>query len=152
MSRAARRVIDLDKIAKLARARRLQDPFHSVDTLRNHLETWWSFKFNRPLKDPLLKEYALEELIYEFFVHFYADPENDPLKEAQKAKAEQSDMEWAQKMLTKGIPGLGTGAPPPEPKPEPPKAPAPSGPEAPPEAPQTQAPPDLPDLSTSFER
>lgn len=31
------------------------------------LQSWWSRIYNRPLKDPLLSEYTLEELIYEFY-------------------------------------------------------------------------------------
>lgn len=30
------------------------------------LQFWWSKTYSRPLKDPLLKEYTLEELYYEF--------------------------------------------------------------------------------------
>lgn len=31
------------------------------------LQSWWSKTYNRPLKDPLLQEYTLEELLYEFY-------------------------------------------------------------------------------------
>lgn len=30
------------------------------------LQTWWSKTYNRPLKDPLLLEYTLDELYYEY--------------------------------------------------------------------------------------
>lgn len=30
------------------------------------LRSWWSKYYNRPLKDPLLQEYTLEELYYEY--------------------------------------------------------------------------------------
>jgi hypothetical protein len=31
------------------------------------LQSWWSRTYNRPLKDPLLLSYTLEELLYEFY-------------------------------------------------------------------------------------
>lgn len=31
------------------------------------LRSWWSSIYNRPLKDPLLDSYSLEELLYEFY-------------------------------------------------------------------------------------
>ena len=31
------------------------------------LKSWWSSTYNRPLKDPLLESYTVEELIYEFY-------------------------------------------------------------------------------------
>lgn len=31
------------------------------------LKSWWSTTYNRPLKDPLLESYTLEELLYEFY-------------------------------------------------------------------------------------
>ena len=31
------------------------------------LQSWWSRTYSRPLKDPLLQSYTLEELIYEFY-------------------------------------------------------------------------------------
>jgi hypothetical protein len=31
------------------------------------MQSWWSRTYNRPLKDPLLQTYTLEELLYEFY-------------------------------------------------------------------------------------
>ena len=31
------------------------------------LKSWWSTTYNRPLKDPLLESYTIEELLYEFY-------------------------------------------------------------------------------------
>jgi biopolymer transport protein ExbB/TolQ len=33
------------------------------------LKSWWSRTYSRPLKDPLLQEYTLEELYYEYRDH-----------------------------------------------------------------------------------
>ena len=34
--------------------------------LEDSLRSWWSKTYNRPLKDPLLQEYTIYELMYEF--------------------------------------------------------------------------------------
>src|ERR1700686_1993722 len=47
------------------------------------LKSWWSNTYNRPLKDPLLESYTLEELVYEFY---------DKI-ERQKAGEERSTQE-----------------------------------------------------------
>jgi hypothetical protein len=93
--------LNVDKLAKLARARRLQDPFGSLEALRNHLNNWWMLQYNRPLKDPILQTYTLQELVYEYFVHFYFQAENDPVKADKKAKAELEEIGWAQRVLSK---------------------------------------------------
>ena len=137
--RPKRRQLDVDKIARLARARRLQDPFHDLDTLRRHLCVWWSFKYTRPLKDPLLDQYTLEELIYEFYVHFYADPENDPLRARGAVVQDQADQDWARRMFKKVQAEQEAAT----------KAPAPAAATPPP--PAAAPPPDMPDLKTTFE-
>ncbi len=41
-----------------------------IDTeekLKLFLKSWWSKQYNRPLKDPLLLSYTIEELMYEFY-------------------------------------------------------------------------------------
>jgi hypothetical protein len=39
----------------------------SEEQLLLFLQSWWSRTYNRPLKDPLLLSYTLEELLYEFY-------------------------------------------------------------------------------------
>lgn len=51
----------------------------SEEQLLLYLQSWWSRTYNRPLKDPLLLTYTLEELIYEFYDRI----------ERQKAQQEQ---------------------------------------------------------------
>jgi len=46
------------------------------------LTYWWSKTYSRPMKDPLLKEYTLEELYYEF-------KEHSEREKAAKERAEQ---------------------------------------------------------------
>ena len=45
------------------------------------LHSWWSRTYNRPLKDPLLQQYTLEELYYEF----------KDRTEREKARLEQAE-------------------------------------------------------------
>jgi hypothetical protein len=60
--------------------------------------SWWSRKYTRPLKDPLLQEYTIEELLYEFHIHDardnayseYLELETDKIEEEK----EQETMDW----------------------------------------------------------
>jgi hypothetical protein len=79
----------------------------SEEQLVLYLQSWWSRLYNRPLKDPLLLEYSLEELLYEYFDR----------KEREKAKEEElkkiSDkmeddkekevLDWAEQMERKEL-------------------------------------------------
>ena len=64
--------------------------------------SWWSSHYNRPLKDPMLLEYTVEELAYEYFnvierrkaEEERIQAENDKIEEAKRQKAEN----WADQM------------------------------------------------------
>src|ERR1051325_2633480 len=92
------------------------------------LQSWWSRTYNRPLKDPVLLSYTLEELLYEFYdkierrkaeeerIH----SENDKIEEekeldARKSKAaaqekkpdsdptkDPANVAWMEEQLAKG--------------------------------------------------
>lgn len=74
---------------------------------RLFLTNWWCRQYNRPLKDPLLKQYTIEELAYEYYlvgeIAIYKDElinkENDRIKEEQY----QDDLDWADKMEAEEI-------------------------------------------------
>ena len=52
----------IDKLTyNIARA-----PLDTAATQFLFLRSWWSKYYNRPLKDPILQEYTLEELYYEY--------------------------------------------------------------------------------------
>lgn len=64
------------------------------------LKSWWSNLYNRPLKDPLLESYTLEELLYEFYDKMErqkADSER-VIKEADKMEEvkEKEVLDWAE--------------------------------------------------------
>ena len=64
------------------------------------LQSWWSTTYNRPLKDPILLSYTLEELLYEF----YDKAERRKVQEERldegtdkiEREKEQADLDWAE--------------------------------------------------------
>jgi hypothetical protein len=52
------------------------------------LQSWWSRIYNRPLKDPILQTYTLEELLYEYFNHIERE---EYAKEIQEEAEETKD-------------------------------------------------------------
>lgn len=91
----------VDQIKKLA-AYNARAPLDTEEQLQLFLQSWWSRTYNKPLKDPILLTYTLEELIYEFYDRIErtkADHErleqDDVRIEVDKEKA---DEDWAEKM------------------------------------------------------
>ena len=124
-----------EEVQKLARAHHIQDPLDNVETFTRFLQFWWSQKYNRPLKDPLLHSYTLEELAYEWLRHVYLRPDHDPKKELEKNIATEEEDEWIKAQLKKVIEKAQ------EPKPvEIEEKPA-----------EVVALPELPDISTKFD-
>jgi hypothetical protein len=66
------------------------------------LQSWWSRTYNRPLKDPLLESYTIEELLYEFYDRIerakayeeQLERESDKIEEEKDKEAE----DWAERM------------------------------------------------------
>lgn len=64
--------------------------------------SWWSNHYNRPLKDPVLLSYSLEELAYEYYSvqereaarDEFVQNESDKIEEAKLEEADQ----WADEM------------------------------------------------------
>lgn len=88
-----------ESIQKLAEAHALEDPASSANALTRFLKFWWVQKYSRPLKDPVLESYTLDELCYEFLRHFYADPANDPVKAREEQKKKSEEDSWIQQQL-----------------------------------------------------
>lgn len=70
--------------------------------LTKQLKSWWSRTYNRPLKDPLLLSYTLEELLYEYYDHIERDKYAGEIREEEtdridRAKAQKSE-DWADEM------------------------------------------------------
>lgn len=64
------------------------------------LKSWWSNHYNRPLKDPILESYSLEELLYEFYdkIERQKASEERAAKEADKMEEakEKEVLDWAE--------------------------------------------------------
>lgn len=64
------------------------------------LKSWWSNLYNRPLKDPLLESYTLEELLYEFYDRMERQKaaEERVAQEADKMEEakEKEVLDWAE--------------------------------------------------------
>jgi hypothetical protein len=119
-----------ESIRKIVIAQQLEDPASSVDSLFRFLRFWWCKTYNRPFKDPLLAEYTLDELTYEYLRHYFALPDNDPSKKIEAEQRQEDDEAWVKKMLAEAKAK----------KPEPVKP-----------VEKTQEVPNLPDISASFE-
>lgn len=148
--------LNWESIDRLAKAHRLIDPTASEDALFRALKIWWCVKFNRPLKDPMIASYTLDELVYEYLIHFYMNPDNDPSKKKEEEKAATDDEEWIKKQLQQlkaSDSKTGSGSPSGGNSPPGPVQPESTKPNRTPV--QVQEPdeivPELPDLSTSFE-
>lgn len=64
--------------------------------------SWWSDKYSRPLKDPILLSYTTEELAYEYYLSIERAKAESERIQAESDKIEeaklQEDDEWADKM------------------------------------------------------
>lgn len=75
---------------------------HTEDQLLLFLQSWWSRTYNRPLKDPLLLTYTLEELLYEFYDRIERIKAEEERLEQEDVKIEEDkdkvNEDWAEKM------------------------------------------------------
>jgi hypothetical protein len=66
------------------------------------LQSWWSRTYNRPLKDPLLQSYTLEELLYEFYDRIERTKAEEERLDQVDVKIEEdkekANEDWAEKM------------------------------------------------------
>jgi hypothetical protein len=95
------RLIDyqrLEHIRDIAR-HNARTEIYTEEQLLLFLQSWWSRTYSRPLKDPLLLKYSLEELLYEFYDRIERqEAERDRVKrEADKIEEEKekSVLDWA---------------------------------------------------------
>jgi hypothetical protein len=88
-----------DAILKITK-RNASISVNSEESLLFRLQSWWSNHYNRPLKDPLLLSYTLEELLFE-----YHDKDQRHLAELMSSEQEadnierdrlQTNLDWAE--------------------------------------------------------
>jgi hypothetical protein len=94
--------ISVTEAIRLIAAKNARAKLDTEEQLRLFLESWWSKTYNRPLKDPLLQTYTLEELLYEFYdkierreAELEREKEIDSASEEAK---EKQDLDWAESM------------------------------------------------------
>ena len=77
----------------------VREPLSSKN-LYLHLKHWWCKKFNRPLKDPLLESYTMEELLYEYYMYYETDVYRDEKIKVDNDRIEedkqQHSLDWAE--------------------------------------------------------
>jgi hypothetical protein len=88
----------VEAIRKIATNHARSEISTEIDMLR-FLRSWWSREFNRPLKDPLLAAYTLEELLYEYFIRKERAAAAEEAVEQQSDKIEddtlKANLDWA---------------------------------------------------------
>jgi hypothetical protein len=66
-----------------------------------YMRSWWSKTYNRPLKDPLLEMYTLEDLLYEFYDKVernLAEQERMKGQEIAEEELKEKDvLDWAER-------------------------------------------------------
>lgn len=91
----------VDAIRQIA-ARNARAELNTDEQLTLFLKSWWSKTYNRPLKDPLLLSYTLEDLLYEFYDkverRLAEEERNEEGEINQEIAKEQADLDWAEKM------------------------------------------------------
>lgn len=91
----------LEAIKEIA-ARNARADLDTEEQLLLFLQSWWSRTYNRPLKDPLLQSYTLEELLYEFYDRIERAKAEEERLESDSVKIEeakdQAAEDWAEKM------------------------------------------------------
>ena len=89
----------IESIRKLA-AKNARAALDSEEQLLLFLQSWWSRTYNRPLKDPLLQSYSLEELIYEFYDRIERARAEEERLEQESVKIEEDKerevLDWAE--------------------------------------------------------
>jgi hypothetical protein len=77
-------------------------PLDSEERLLLFLQSWWSRTYNKPLKDPILQSYTIEELLYEFFDRIERQKASDEALEQENVRIEeekdQANLDWAERM------------------------------------------------------
>ncbi len=72
----------------------------SEEALLHKLRSWWSNHYDRPLKDPVLQSYTLEELLYEYHDKVERRKAEEDLSDKEADRIEEGRIEenlsWAE--------------------------------------------------------
>jgi hypothetical protein len=97
-------------IQNIAKAHHCEDPVENVEAFKRFLRFWWCRHFNRPMNDPLLREYTLDELCYEFLRYYYMNPDHDPKKELEAKRVKEEEDLWIRAQMAKIAAGAGASS------------------------------------------
>ena len=74
------------------------------------LQSWWSNHYDRPLKDPVLQSYTLEELLYEYQDKVERRKAEEDISEKDADRMEegriQDNLDWAEEEERKELEAL----------------------------------------------
>jgi exoribonuclease R len=91
----------IDAIKQLA-THNARAELNNEEQLLLFLQSWWSRTYNRPLKDPILLSYTLEELLYEFYDRIERTKAEQERLDQEDVKIEEdkdkANEDWAEKM------------------------------------------------------
>lgn len=77
-----------------------REPLDNEESQLRWLQSWWSKAYSRPLKDPLLAEYTIEELYYEYRLVVERAKASEEKAEEESDKIEQAKVDdalaWAE--------------------------------------------------------
>jgi hypothetical protein len=103
----------LDQIQAIARDN-ARAGLNSEKHLMLFLQSWWSRTYNRPLKDPILLSYTLEELLYEFYDRIERREAAEERLEWETDKMEEdkerADLDWAEQEEKKELEAIAAKA------------------------------------------
>jgi hypothetical protein len=89
----------VEKIRAIA-AKNARSTLDNDHDLMLYLRSWWSRTYNRPLKDPLLETYSLEDLLYEFYDKIERAEAEEESRNSEDDKIlkekEQASQDWAE--------------------------------------------------------
>lgn len=96
---STRELTVIEAIHKIARDNAFAD-LDNEHQLILFLKSWWSRTYNRPLKDPLLETYTVEELLYEFYDRQERELAQETNHDADADRIEtekvQQNLDWAE--------------------------------------------------------
>lgn len=101
------REFDVVESIRVIAAFNARAPLNTEKQLLLYLQSWWSRTYNRPLKDPLLASYSLEELLYEFYDRVERTKAEEERFEQENDKIEENKekvgLDWAEEMERKEL-------------------------------------------------
>jgi hypothetical protein len=92
--------LNLVESVRAIAAKNARAPLDNEENLLLFLRSWWSKTYNKPLKDPLLNEYGLEDLLYEFYDKLERSEAEEEMHNSDNDRIEEdkekANLDWAE--------------------------------------------------------